>query len=68
MVLSLTRLLSSGKMMVGWSNPNKQDALQGFAFFSNVNKAFPKADMKFVFISVDSKLADSSLFIVKVPP
>ena len=52
-------LLSSGKKMVGWSNSNKQDVFQGFAFFSNVKEAFPKADMKFVFVSFASKLADS---------
>ena len=66
MVSSLMCLLPSGKKMLGWSNSNRQEVLQGFAFFSNVREAFPKADMKFVFISADSKLADS-LFIIKVP-
>jgi len=34
--------------LIGWSNPNKQTVLEGFAFFSNIMENFPKADMRFV--------------------
>lgn len=32
--------------MIGWTNPNRQAALEGFGFFSNIKEMFPDANMK----------------------